>query len=421
MNAVVCQSVSKRYSLRMTSYRTMREFVGTKVVQLGRQKPPTSGDTEFWALRDASLEVSQGEALGIIGPNGSGKSTLLKIIAGITRPTRGRVEVLGRVGALIEVGTGLHHELTGRENIYLYGAILGLPRQEIRRKFEQIVEFSELGEFLDTPLKRYSSGMRVRLGFAIAAHLDPQILLVDEVLSVGDVGFQRKCVRYIRMLQEAGTTIILVSHELPTVERLCRRVVWIDGGRIREVGAGAGVVHHYLEGVERAFVTETRSARSASGTFTIEEVTLTDPRGVARFDFPPGEALTVVLRYRTNGDPIRTLVTLKVIDDQWSTVLVVHSPDLERGLELRGHGVLRCALPALPLAPKAYEVWAQVLRIPEYREEIPWQVVAAFSIASPGDAPEAQSFNANMEDSPVLQVPSTWSVTAHDRAGTPNA
>lgn len=275
VNAVVCSDLWKRYALRRR-HRTLRDVLGSSLVDR-RTRNGGSGPEEFWALREISVAILQGEALGLIGRNGSGKSTMLKLIAGVTWPTRGLVEVYGRVGALIEVGTGLHPELTGRENIFLYGTILGLSRQEIRRRFEQIVEFAEIDQFLETPVKRYSSGMRVRLGFAVAAHLDPQILLVDEALSVGDVAFQRKCVRYIHTLREAGTTIIFVSHELPIVERVCQRVAWIDAGQIRELGPSGEVVQHYLESVEEATLMQSRPATGASA---------------VRRDVVPGDLLT---------------------------------------------------------------------------------------------------------------------------------
>src|SRR5947207_10357532 len=190
----------------------------------------------FFVLNDISFEVKRGEALGIIGSNGAGKSTLLKILNRITEPTRGAVDIYGRVGALLEVGTGFHPELTGRENIFLNGAILGMNRAEIRRKFDEIVAFAEIEKFLDTPVKRYSSGMYVRLGFAVAAHLEPEILLVDEVLAVGDASFQKKCLGRIEDLRRSGTTIIIISHDLAAIERVCERTVLLERGTIAAEG-----------------------------------------------------------------------------------------------------------------------------------------------------------------------------------------
>lgn len=201
---------------------------------------------ELWALKDVSFELSDGDTLGIIGSNGAGKSTLLKILSRITKPTKGSVEIRGRVGSLLEVGTGFHNELSGRENIYLNGAILGMKRAEIQKKFDEIVEFSEIERFLDTPLKHYSSGMYMRLAFSVAAHLDPEILIVDEVLAVGDIGFQKKCLGKMRDIGDSGRTILFVSHDMRAVSRLCNRIVWLDKGIVRGDGRSDDVIAEYL-------------------------------------------------------------------------------------------------------------------------------------------------------------------------------
>jgi len=208
-------------------------------------------EESFWALRDVSFEVHQGEVLGLIGRNGAGKSTLLKILSRITRPTTGWAEIRGRVGSLLEVGTGFHPELTGRENVFLNGAILGMPKQEITSKFDEIVAFAEIEKFIDTPVKRYSSGMYVRLAFAVAAHLEPEILLVDEVLAVGDLGFQKKCLGKIKEVSGEGRSIVLVSHQMNQVRRLCQRVAWVDDGVIKKIGPGHEVVSTYEAAMSR--------------------------------------------------------------------------------------------------------------------------------------------------------------------------
>lgn len=200
---------------------------------------------DFWALRDVSFEVKQGEVLGVIGRNGAGKSTLLKVLSRITEPTEGRARIRGRVASLLEVGTGFHPELTGRENIYLNGSILGMSKAEIRKKFDEIVAFAEIEQFLDTPVKRYSSGMYVRLAFAVAAHLEPEILVVDEVLAVGDVGFQRKCMDYMKNLGRSGTTILMVSHNLFAIKTMCRRAVVLSGGRLQFDGSPTEAIEMY--------------------------------------------------------------------------------------------------------------------------------------------------------------------------------
>src|ERR1700739_1561692 len=201
-----------------------------------------NGVETFWALRDVSLQVHQGEVLGLIGRNGAGKTPLLKILSRITRPTTGWAEIHGRVRSLLEVGTGFHGELTGRENTYLSGSILGMTRREIDRKFDEIVAFAEIDKFIDTPVKHYSSGMYVRLAFAVAAHLEPEILLVDEVLAVGDINFQKKCLGKIGDVARTGRTVVLVSHQLNQIRRLCHRVVWVDDGQIRQNGPAHEVV-----------------------------------------------------------------------------------------------------------------------------------------------------------------------------------
>ncbi len=210
------------------------------------RRPRSRASEELWALKDVSFEAPEGETLGIIGNNGAGKSTLLKILARITKPTTGRAEIGGRVGSLLEVGTGFHNELSGRENIFLNGAILGMKRAEIQRKFDEIVEFSEVGEFLDTPVKHYSSGMYMRLAFAVAAHLEPEVLIVDEVLAVGDIAFQRKCLGKMQDISDSGRTVLFVSHNLQSVSRLCRSAIWLENGVVRNVGPTDVVVSDYL-------------------------------------------------------------------------------------------------------------------------------------------------------------------------------
>src|SRR3954471_2783935 len=210
-------------------------------------RPGARADSrELLALRDVSFTIGQGELVGIIGRNGAGKSTLLKVLSRITYPTSGSVHVHGRVGSLLEVGTGFHEELSGRENVYLNGAILGMKKREIDRKLDQIVEFADVERFIDTPIKRYSSGMRMRLGFSVAAHLDTEILFVDEVLAVGDVGFQRKCLGVMGDLKTRGRTVLFVSHNMAAVEHLCPRSIWIEGGQVQEDGPSSEVLRRYM-------------------------------------------------------------------------------------------------------------------------------------------------------------------------------
>jgi len=235
--------VSKRFQLQ--EGRTLREFVPALLKGRGWTNP-------FYALRDVTFSIDRGETVGIIGRNGSGKSTTLKLIAGVTAPTEGEVRVEGRVSPLIELGAGFHPDLTGRENVHLNASILGMSGKEIRQQFDNIVNFAELWEFIDTPVKRYSSGMYVRLGFAVAVHSNPEVLLVDEVLSVGDAFFQEKCLAKMHEFQRQGTTIVVVSHSLDLVASFCERAIWLDHGRIVAEGPAAQVVQQYTETVPHA-------------------------------------------------------------------------------------------------------------------------------------------------------------------------
>src|SRR5579863_2215517 len=243
--AIKAEGLSKRYRVgELQREDKLRNVLGKYALApwklLERQKKE-----DFWALKDVDLEVKHGEVLGLIGRNGAGKTTLLKILSRITRPTSGWAELYGRVGSLLEVGTGFHPELSGRDNIYLSGAILGMSRQEIREKFDEIVAFAEIEKFLEMQVKHYSSGMYVRLAFAVAAHLQPEILLVDEVLAVGDIKFQKKCLGKMGDVAREGKTVVLVSHQLNQLRQLCGRAVWIDGGGVRLDGAAHEVIAKY--------------------------------------------------------------------------------------------------------------------------------------------------------------------------------
>ena len=253
--AIRVEKLSKRYAIGSARqrYGTLRDLIAARLRRWGasRRSQPMS---VLWALKDVSFEVAPGEIIGIIGGNGAGKSTLLKILSRITWPTSGRAEVRGRVGSLLEVGTGFHPELTGRENIYLNSAILGMGRSEIRRKFDEIVAFAEIEPFLDTPVKHYSSGMNVRLGFAVAAHLSPRILIVDEVLAVGDVNFQKKCLGKIGEASRGGRTVLFVSHNLSIVRALCTRGIVLERGMVRCDGEVATALDTYLHTMETASV-----------------------------------------------------------------------------------------------------------------------------------------------------------------------
>jgi lipopolysaccharide transport system ATP-binding protein len=299
-SAITVEQLSKRYRLGAglrAPYRTLREAIADAVTggwrrlrgRAGTGKPGQDGahtpaPREIWALKDVNFEVAPGEVLGVIGRNGAGKSTLLKVLSRITKPSAGEVRLQGRVGSLLEVGTGFHPELTGRENIYLNGAILGMARREVAGKFADIVEFAEIGPFLDTPVKRYSSGMYTRLAFAVASHLEPEILIVDEVLAVGDMAFQKKCLGKMGQVSRQGRTVLFVSHNMTAVKSLCTRALLVDGGRVALDGSVDEVVNRYLTaGTEMArtgiIPEDAPRLRDVPGEVMLRSVRLTDLAG----------------------------------------------------------------------------------------------------------------------------------------------
>ena len=313
-SVISVDDLGKRYRLgrQMPAYRTLRDALGER---LSRRREEVRDTRELWALRDVSFDVAPGEAVGIIGANGAGKTTLLKILSRITAPTAGSVRIRGRIGSLLEVGTGFHPELTGRENIYLNGAILGMRRHEIVAKLDAIVSFAGVERFLDTPVKRYSSGMYVRLAFAVAAHLDTDILLVDEVLSVGDFGFQKRSLgRMQEQTQAEGRTVLFVSHNLGAIRTLTSRCIWLDHGRLREIGATADVLHAYMSSheehsgggvVDLSDLTLRRPpGKLLAGQLSFESIALLDARGQPSETYLASEPVTVAIGIRAH-EPLR--------------------------------------------------------------------------------------------------------------------
>lgn len=354
------ESLSKRYlvghqSVREGGYRTLREEVGRSVrsflrkgADLLRGRQIVQGDEveEFWALRDVNFEVRPGEVLGIIGRNGAGKSTLLKILSRITEPTQGRVTIRGRVASLLEVGTGFHPELSGRENIYLNGAILGMKRAEIRRKFDEIVAFAGVEKFLDTPVKRYSSGMYVRLAFAVAAHLEPEILVIDEVLAVGDAEFQKKCLGKMQQVAtEEGRTVLFVSHQLNAVRRLCTRVLWLQQGQVVRDGPTGEVMTAY----EQSLLQRRTGAASTTG-FTEWWLTgePTD-RHILLRDGPFTLAVAFVLQQAEDAATYGI-----AIYDSKQQLVFGHAAQLTQ--LAAGHHVLRHQFPGFPVQPGVFQM-----------------------------------------------------------------
>lgn len=302
------QGLSKRYRLG----RTQRDqMLRERLVEMVKRPFGGMRETEsIWALRDVSFDADEGEVIGIIGRNGAGKSTLLKILSKITYPTSGEVKVNGRVASLLEVGTGFHDELTGRENIYLNGSILGMRKREVEERFDAIVEFSGVEQFIDTQIKHYSSGMRLRLGFAVAAHLEPDVLIVDEVLAVGDAGFQKKCIQAMEGLRKTGRTVLFVSHNLAAVENLCSRGIWIDTGKIRMDGEAKEVIMAYMstfagEQASRFDLSGTEN-RMGSGEVRYTRLEYLSPDGTPCAIIRSGDGLVLRFHYRaekTISDP----------------------------------------------------------------------------------------------------------------------
>jgi ABC-type polysaccharide/polyol phosphate transport system ATPase subunit len=311
---------------------------------------------EFWALDDVCFEVERGEAFGIIGPNGAGKSTILKLLSGILVPTRGQLSVNGSLSALIEVGAGFHPDLTGRENIYLNGSILGMKRQEIAAKFDEIVEFSGLAEFLDTPVKRYSSGMYARLGFSVAAHVDPDVLVVDEVLSVGDLVFQRKCLQRMGEVLNSGATVVFVSHSLRAVAELCSRSMLLIGGRVAALGPSDGVISEYL-------VRATGKGRESTGPVEVHDVRISSEAGDG-IHFASGTTVDVEVELHAHEACPKVAVVLDLLDDSQYNLFNTSTERMgETPVDLQPGEIYRCTFRLdLHLAQGTYYFGAHAYR-----------------------------------------------------------
>ena len=363
-NAIRAQDLGKMYRIgrRATRYDTLRDAIVSGVRSsfdwLRRNNHTAERSNKFiWALKDVNFEVKRGEVLGVIGRNGAGKSTLLKILSRITEPTEGQAEINGRVGSLLEVGTGFHPELTGRENIYLNGAILGMRRADISRRFDDIVNFSGVGKFLDTPVKRFSSGMYVRLAFSVAAHLEPEILLVDEVLSVGDVAFQKRCMGKMDEVVSTGRTVVFVSHNMSAIQSLCPRTLLIDQGRLSFIGDTEEAVRRYLQAqVERqtvSFNQDTRRSGTGRARYLKASV-LNDeghPTGIIRM----GEGFEVELHFEADRPMVNPSFGV-VVRNTWGQSVaylitrVTHGelPDVHQG------GVIRLHVQRFDVMPGVY-------------------------------------------------------------------
>lgn len=337
---IAAEGVGKRYRLgaSRSRYSSLREsmVIGVRsgLRLFSRQREHMPDDRAFWALREVSFSVQEGEVLGVVGRNGAGKSTLLKLLSDITEPTEGRITLRGRVASLLEVGTGFHPELSGRENIYLNGAILGMSRSEIQRKFDEIVAFAEVERFIDTQVKRYSSGMYLRLAFAVAAHLEPEILLVDEVLAVGDAQFQQKCIGKMGEVSRGGRTVLFVSHNLAAVRRLCPRSLLLQSGRVVAVGGTSSILEQYLDESESQ-QTEFKlgSGQIVDPTGRATRMVLQSESGLPRNSFPVGEPWQVQVDF-TLDEPVSQFtlaLAVQSADQTWLRTSWSPSQDMEAG------------------------------------------------------------------------------------------
>lgn len=410
--AIRAEGLSKRYTIgeRMTAQGSLRDALAARFQNGGRAESEHS----FWALRDVSFDVRQGEVLGVVGRNGAGKSTLLKLISRITTPTAGRAEIYGRVGSLLDVGTGFHPELTGRENIFLNGAILGMTRQEIRRQFDEIVAFAGVERFLDTPVKRYSSGMYVRLAFAVAAHLETEILIVDEVLAVGDVAFQQKCIGKMSEVTRQGRTILFVSHNVASIQQLAHRCLLIDAGRLVTSGPTADVVRAYLDSAldHAADAGEADTAprlHPALGQ-AVRIVGLDLSSHPARA-VPAGEPLqfTLALRAPETQERLRLRITLYWLGGREAgTAISPDLPTIPAGSELS----LSLEIPDPQLAAGRYQCVVALMNgateVDSIRDVLPFEVL-------PPHDPDGMSTAWRMEWGPVRYANATISSITHTK------
>lgn len=394
---------------RAYGYRTFRDELVRLVkapLRLFRRGKKSPALHDFWALDDVNFEIQKGEVVGIIGRNGAGKSTLLKILSRITKPTNGEVHLRGRVGSLLEVGTGFHPELSGRENIFLNGAILGMRREEIQRKFDQIVEFAEIGLFLDTPVKRYSSGMYVRLAFAVAAHLEPEILIVDEVLAVGDMAFQRKCLGRMREVGRSGSTILFVSHNMPAVESLCTRAILLEKGKVAHDGGVRELIAEY-----HRRVLDTQGETGVN----LEEVD--SPQRMHKIlrscvllngNAEPTNFISLGGKFhlRIGVDAPITVdfptITIGIDDAMGQRLLSLQTPLSQPVIEqMRGSGTIDCKVGPFPLAPGDYWIKLGIYVVPDMLDVV--ERVLRFTVTEAEAFGTGRGFHAG-----VCLVPSHW-------------
>ncbi len=372
-HAIAVDNVSKRYSLGEGRHGMLRESIMRALGRLWR-RPEPQGPEYKWALRDVSLRIAPGEIVGLIGRNGAGKSTLLKVLSRITYPTSGCIDVQGRVGSLLEVGTGFHDELTGRENIYMNGSILGMRKREIDAALPQIIEYADIREYLDTPIKRYSSGMRMRLGFAVAAHLDTEVLFVDEVLAVGDAGFQKKCLGTMRELGQGGRTLVFVSHNMAAVENLCQRVIWIADGKIQQDGNPKDVIRAYLNsfGAAGGQTLDLREVQERTGTGAVRflKMEFLNSEGGQVHAVHSGDPLRLRLHYECRRDIPALYFGLKVVSNLGVLLSNVNTWSTSQGVPLaaQGEDFIDLEIDSLNLMPGSYYLGLWASSLDEYHD-----------------------------------------------------
>jgi ABC-type polysaccharide/polyol phosphate transport system ATPase subunit len=373
-NAVEIDGVWKSFR----RYHEKNQYLKSAILRGGRARYE-----EFWALQDVTASIAHGETFGIIGRNGSGKSTLLKCLSGILAPDKGSLRINGRIAPLLELGAGFHPDLSGRENIYLNGAILGMTQKEIQRKYEAIVDFADIGQFIDSPVKNYSSGMAVRLGFAIAINVDPEILIIDEVLAVGDTAFQQKCHEKIEDFRKAGHTILIVSHGLGDISRLCKNAIWLEQGAVRMYGPATDVVNEYngMSHAARPRVEGELGQRWGSGEVSIVDVSLRNMRNTETTKFHSGKPMSISVVYTSDISLDNCCVAVRITELHGTEVWGTTSE--RQGVNIpitRGEGSLTLGIADLPLLQGTYDISVSISDHGEIHEFDHWEKRTRFEV-----------------------------------------
>jgi lipopolysaccharide transport system ATP-binding protein len=398
--AIKFDGVTKHYR-GAREYRALRDDIAGAAGRIVGRKGRSA--TPIQALENVTFEIPEGQSFALIGPNGAGKTTALRLASRITYPTTGRVRVRGRVGALIEVGTGMHPELTGRENVWLYGRILGLSRRDIASRFDTIVDFSGIGNAIDQPVKQFSSGMQLRLGFSLAAHLEPDVLLVDEAIAVGDAGFQYRCVERMGELVSEGRTLVFVSHDMSAIETLCERAILLRGGQVDGDGAAREIVRQYLSAVESERLEVESSGSAGNGSqLEIVRVSLHGADGAEAAEVRSGAPVIVRLHYRAAEPIVGPIFSVGLSDGRFgcfalaSMLVDGNVPQL-----IAGEGHVDCRFESLPLYPRTYEIWGSVRGHAGFGDLVDWQRLRVFHVVDDVEKAGKGAVTHTMADAPV--------------------